>query len=66
MGWPEKQTVIKPLGTNSSVEKVKVKNVELLGFRGKVKWVQDAHGLTVKMPEQKPCDHAITLKIVCA
>ena len=66
MGWPEKQTVIKPLATNSSVEKVKVKNVELLGFKGKVKWAQDEKGLTVQMPEQKPCDHAIALKIVAA
>jgi alpha-L-fucosidase len=66
MGWPEKQTVIKPLATNSSVEKVKVKNVELLGFKGKVKWAQDEQGLTVQLPEQKPCDHAITLKIIGA
>jgi alpha-L-fucosidase len=66
MGWPEKQAVIKPLATNSSVEKVKVKNVELLGFKGKVKWTQDEQGLTVQMPEQKPCEHAIALKIMGA
>jgi alpha-L-fucosidase len=67
MGWPEKQTVInKPLATNGNVEKVKVRNVELLGFRGKVKWTQDEQGLTVQMPEQKPCDHAIALRIIGA
>jgi alpha-L-fucosidase len=66
MGWPEKQAVVKPLATNSSVEKVKVKNVELLGFKGKVKWTQDENGLTVQMPEQKPCDYAIALKIIGA
>ena len=66
MGWPERQAVIKPMGTRSSVEKVKIKNVELLGFRGKVKWTQDEKGLTVRMPEQKPCDHAIALKIMAA
>jgi alpha-L-fucosidase len=66
MGWPEKQAVVKPLATNSSVEKVKVKNVELLGFKGKVKWTQDENGLTVQMPEQKPCDYAIALKILGA
>jgi alpha-L-fucosidase len=66
MGWPEKQAVIKPLATNSSVAQVKVRNVELLGFKGKVKWTQDEKGLTVQMPEQKPCDHAITLKVVSA
>jgi alpha-L-fucosidase len=66
MGWPEKQAVIKPLATTSSVAQVKVRNVELLGFKGKVKWTQDEKGLTVQMPEQKPCDHAIALKIATA
>ena len=65
MGWPEKQAVIKPLGDDEyrGAEAVKVRNVELLGFKGKVKWTQDEKGLTVQMPEQKPCDHAIALKI---
>ena len=64
MGWPEKQAVIKPLATTSSGAQVKVKNVDLLGFKGMVKWTQDEKGLTVQMPEQKPCDHAITLRII--
>jgi alpha-L-fucosidase len=66
MGWPEKQAVIKPLATNSAVAQVKVKNVELLGFKGKVKWTQDASGLTVQLPAEKPCDHAVTFKVVTA
>ena len=66
MGWPDKQAVIKPLATNSSVAQVKVRNVELLGFKGKVKWTQDENGLTVQLPEQKPSDHAVTLKIAGA
>lgn len=64
MGWPEKQTVIKPLATTSRVSQKRIENVELLGFKGKVKWTQDEQGLTVFMPEEKPCDYAITLKIV--
>ena len=63
MGWPEKQALIKPLATTSSVAQVKVQHVELLGFKGKLKWAQDDKGLTVAMPEQKLSDHAITLKI---
>ena len=63
MGWPDKQAVIKPLATNSSVAQFKVRNVELLGFKGKMKWTQDEKGLTVQMPAQKPSDHAVTLKI---
>jgi len=66
MGWPDKQATIKPLATNSSVAQVKVGNVELLGFKGKVKWTQDEKGLTVQMPERKPCDHAVALKIATA
>jgi alpha-L-fucosidase len=63
MGWPEKQAVIKPLATTSSVAQMKVRNVALLGSKGKVKWDQDEKGLTVQLPDQKPCDHAIALKI---
>ena len=63
MGWPEKEAVVKSLTTKSDVAPFKVKNVELLGFRGKVKWTQDENGLTVQMPQQKPSDHAIGLKV---
>ena len=66
MGWPEKEAVVKALSTNSSVAPFKVTNVELLGFKGKVKWTQDEKGLTVQMPQQKPSDHAITLKVFSA
>ena len=41
MGWPEKEAVVKALSTNSSVAPFKVKNVELLGLKGKVVWVLD-------------------------
>ena len=64
MGWPEKQAVVKPLATTSTFSPPKIQNVELLGYKDKVRWTQDENGLTVLMPEQKPCDHAITLKIV--
>jgi alpha-L-fucosidase len=62
MGWPEKQAVIKSLATTSPAAP-KVKHVEMLGFKGKLVWTQDAAGLTVQMPAQKPSDHAIALKI---
>jgi alpha-L-fucosidase len=61
MGWPQKEAVIKPLGTNNAG--MKVSNVALLGFKGKLQWTQGADGLKVQMPPAKPCDHAITLKI---
>ena len=63
MGWPDKLTLIKPLATTSKFSPPKIQNVELLGYKDKVKWAQDEQGLTVVMPEQRPCDYAITLKI---
>ena len=63
MGWPEKQAAIKPLATTSGVARVKISNVELLGFKGKVQWIQDETGLVVQMPQEKPSDYAVTLKL---
>jgi hypothetical protein len=40
--------------------------VELLGFQGKLQWWQDESGLKVAMPAEKPCEHAIALKIAVA
>jgi alpha-L-fucosidase len=64
MGWPEKDALIRPLATTSKFSPPKIKNVELLGHGGKVEWAQDEQGLTVVMPQRKPCDYAIALKIV--
>jgi alpha-L-fucosidase len=58
MGWPDQQAVIKSLASSG-----KVANVELLGFKGKLQWSQDESGLKVAMPAEKPCEHAIVLKI---
>jgi hypothetical protein len=40
--------------------------VQLLGYAGKLKWKQEADGLKVEMPAEKPCDHAVALKIALA
>jgi alpha-L-fucosidase len=63
MGWPEKLTLIRPLATSSALRPAKIRHVELLGYQDRVRWTQDEQGLTVVMPEHKPCDYAITLKI---
>jgi alpha-L-fucosidase len=63
MGWPERQTVIKPLAANGQYVTGKIADVQLLGFPGKLKWTQDTDGLKVELPPEKPCDYAFTLKI---
>lgn len=63
MGWPEQQAVISSLATGGKYAEGKIENVELLGFDGKVQWTQDESGLKVRVPDRKPCDHAIVLKV---
>ncbi|MCD6508745.1 hypothetical protein J7M22_19260 [Candidatus Poribacteria bacterium] len=38
-------------------------SLELLGSDEPVRWSRDPNGLTVTMPDRKPCDHAFVLKI---
>lgn len=58
MGWAA-NTTIKSLDA-------KVHKVELLGHKGTLKWSQDASGLNVAMPSERPCDFAVTLKLAVA
>jgi alpha-L-fucosidase len=62
MGWPEKEVVVNALGTRAGAGKIR--NVELLGHKGKVTWKQEEAGLRVEMPATKPSDHAVTLKVI--
>jgi len=63
MGWPAKQAVVASLAAKGKLEVGKIRNVELLGHKGKLKWTQDESGLRVELPEEKPSDHAVTLKV---
>ena len=62
MDWPVAQAVVPSLVNGAG----KIENVELLGHRGKLKWTQDASGLKVEMPAEKPSEHAVALKIAMA
>ena len=66
MGWPEKEAVIAALGTASHQSPGKISNVELLGHHDRLQWSQEAAGLKVSLPTEKPSDYAVTLKIVFA
>ena len=63
MKWPDDAPVtITSLATGQPV-KGKVKKVELLGHPGDLKFSQDAAGLKVTFPPEKPCDFVYSLKI---
>jgi alpha-L-fucosidase len=66
MGWPEREAVIRSLGTASKPEPGKIRNVELLGYKDKVRWAQEAAGLRVQMPAEKLSVYSIALKIALA
>jgi len=66
MGWPEKQAVLTFLGLASAQNPGKIRKVELLGFKGGLKWNQDETCLKVEMPAEKISDIGITLKVELA
>jgi len=63
MGWPDKAAVVNALGLASPQAPGKIRNVELLGHKGEVKWKQDDSSLSVEMPPEKISDIGITLKV---
>ena len=60
LAWPENgEMIVRSLAQPAG----KLRQVSLLGHRGELAWSQTADGLAVKLPAQKPCDHAFVLKI---
>jgi alpha-L-fucosidase len=62
MGWGQGPAAFPELGTGSSFQAPKITSVTLLGFPGKLQWSQEAGGLKVTLPAQKPCDHAVVFR----
>ncbi len=61
LDWPEgNNLVVKSLGPDSGI---RVKGVRLLGHEAPTRWAQTDTGLQVRLPAQKPCEHAFVLKI---
>jgi alpha-L-fucosidase len=66
MGWPDKAAVVSALGLASPQNPGKIRNVELLGYKGDLKWKQDETQLRVEMPAEKISDVGVTLKVELA
>ena len=63
MNWPGDAPVTITSLANGAPVQGKVKKVELLGHAGPLKFTQDAEGLKVTFPAEKPCDFVYALKI---
>jgi len=66
MGRPQKAAVVSALGLASDQAPGRIRNVELLGYKGDLKWKQDESSLCVEMPQEKLSDIGITLKVALA
>ena len=62
MAWPGASAVVTSLASGNAGPG-KVQRVELLGHAGALQFTQDAGGLKVTLPTERPCDYAYTLKI---
>jgi alpha-L-fucosidase len=63
MGRPEAQVKVPLLAPGGQHAIGKIRNVEMLGAKGKLAWTQDANGLTIQSPPQTT-DHAVVFKVV--
>jgi hypothetical protein len=57
---------VNALGLASDQTPGKIRNVELLGYKGDLKWNQSDAALKVEMPAVKLSDIGITLKVELA
>jgi alpha-L-fucosidase len=64
LGWPqENKLIIHALANTTDATINKIKRVELLGYRGKLKFTQTADGLAVELPGKKISDLTCSLRI---
>jgi len=66
MGRPEGKVTVPLLSEGGEHRVGKIRNVEMLGAKGKLAWTQDAGGLTIQTPGEPPTDHAVVFKITGA
>jgi hypothetical protein len=66
MGWPVKEAMVKSIGLAGPQAPGPIRNVELLGFKGKLNFKKDEAALRVGMSAEKISDVGITLKVELA
>ena len=63
LDWPEPEVTIHSLGNSSSIQADNIAAMTLLGWPEPLTWAQHEQGLTIQMPQQRPCDHAYAIKL---
>jgi alpha-L-fucosidase len=62
LAWPEKDVLVRALG-NAGVPDKAISAVRMLGSKEVIKWRQTNAGLTLSVPEKKPCRYAFVYRI---
>ncbi len=62
LGWPGSRAIVHSLGRGWPQADV-ISRISMLGVPYPLNWTLNDDGLTVEMPEVKPCEHAYTLEI---
>ena len=60
---PRGEIAIRSLGSHLRLYPGAIGQVELIGSSEPVTWTRDAEALRVSLPDRKPSDHAVVLKI---
>ncbi len=64
LDWPAGGIVtIRSLGSESELYTEQIRSVSMLGSNSKLGWSRDEEGLKIKLPLDKPCEHAVAFKI---
>jgi len=63
LDWPEEDLDIKALGYDGKLYPGEIKSIRLLGSDSTIEWKQNPQSLSVKFPQERPCDFAYVLKI---
>ncbi len=64
LAWPDTGTVtITSLSSTSGLFRREIAKIEVLGSQEEAQWTRDARGLTVDLPAQRPCEHAVAFRI---
>jgi alpha-L-fucosidase len=63
LDWPGEKLLIKTLNSKNAALGT-IRSIELLGHQGPLEWTRDDNGLMIRLPEDKPCEHAFVFKII--
>lgn len=63
MGVPAESVIVKSLGTSAELKHNKIKKIELLGSKEKIKWSQSAGNLKIEKPASIPNEIAAVFKV---